>query len=54
MDQNYDEVLYKAHLEEIFSSLLVHMDDKDCELQLIVKSKYFIYKIYLFLSNLLF
>jgi len=38
MDQNYDEVLYKAHLEEIFSSLLVHMDDNDCELQLIVKT----------------
>jgi len=37
-DDNYDKDLYKAHLEDMYSTLLVHMDDPSTEFQLSVKN----------------
>ena len=34
----YDEGLYKAHLECMYSGLLVHMDDPETDTQLAVQS----------------
>jgi len=36
-NKDYDQDLYKAHLEEMYSSLLLHMDDPSAEFQTSVK-----------------
>jgi dynein assembly factor 5 len=41
LNQNYDNVLYQAHLQTIFENVLLYLDDPNLEIQLKIFSNYF-------------
>ncbi len=42
LNQNYDNVLYQAHLQTIFENVLLYLDDPNLEIQLKIFSNYFL------------
>ena len=41
LNQNYDNVLYQAHLQTIFENVLLYLDDPNLEIQLKIFSNYY-------------
>ncbi len=42
LNQNYDNVLYQAHLQTIFENVLLYLDDPNLEIQLKIFSNFFL------------